>query len=230
MEPPFTGAAIEDATSLAFAPSGRGLLLDRGGRRLRVEGERVQELPGIAYCARFLSEQPILTTKQGQTLFGILPSGTPVVAYAAEAVASQGILFSILGDPPVHCREALLPGVTAIAIESGALWLLGADRGVRLRQGRGGFTVTRTVALPAPAGAASIGPDGALYVGCGASLVRVSGEEPDPPHPLSSVLRDLARRGASLYGLAADRILDLTHLVPAPDGEGPRFAIPSCSA
>ncbi len=231
MAAPFAGVAVEEPVSLDFSAGGRGLLLDHGGRRLRIEGESEQRLPEIACSARWLSEQPILLVKWGQTpLFGgVLPSGTPVVGYPPESVASDGIVFSLLGDPPVHYREPPLPGVSAIAVESGALWLLGGCRAVRMRRGRGGFSVARTVVLPAEPTAACIGPDGALYVGCGSRLVRVFGEAPDPPDPLAVRLVDLARRGTRLFGLAEEGIVDLTAHVPAAEGEGPRFALPSCT-
>ncbi|MHC4225353.1 MAG: hypothetical protein ACYSUN_15290, partial [Planctomycetota bacterium] len=171
----------------------------------------------------------------------LLPNGEMIgemhVPYAATDLALMpggGVLVGvgrtlhrISGVPMAH-EERGLEQIRAIAVESGGVWLVGTkSRAVRLRPVMNGYEVRDFRELPGEPRAATIGPDGELY------LVLEPGDRlqrgTEEPRSLPAVVRELARTGKQLWGCGPDGLLDLTPLVPEPGDDGPAFELPSCN-
>ena len=217
--------------SIDASPAGVVALLSGDGRRL-VLGDAEFELPGEATHLAFFDE-----------VLGVLYADG-----ALRSIDSAGKKVGKLRGPPGALDLAVTPGGSvllsypdrlvrlgareerfgfsggALAVESGGIWIAGDDRAVRLRPVKGGYKTLREIELPAPARAATIGPDGSLY------LLLEPGDRLLGTRllDLDQELGDLTRGPGKLLGAGAGGVVDLTALCPAP-GEGPQFELPSCS-
>jgi hypothetical protein len=233
MEAPFPGGLA----SLDFSAAGRLAVLDERGRRLGLP--EIVEVDPPAFRCRFHGENVALLGADG-LLRTLRPDGSPigemrlpVAATDLAVLASGSVLIGHqsglvrLSESPL--RHATPWPVRAIAVESGAVWVLGDARALRLRPVATGYEPTDELELPAPARAASIGPDGALYAVLepGDRLVSASGGDETLPAPAA----DLARCGARLWICGPQGLFDVTGLlVPRPTDDGPRFDLPSCES
>jgi len=264
MDLPLPGLALEQPSSLAVSEEGRVLVADRAGRpvllhhgadearalfdgdgpralRVRFHGESAVVLADDDRVRTFDAKgKPIgsLPTRAAPAALGVTRSGGVVVGYARRGRQDHGVSFERFGTAAFVYRDSALLDATAIAVESGALWVAGtgaeapASRVLRLRAQPGGLLALQITPLPAPPRAAVVGPDGALYVLLepGESIVRIHADRVGEAVRLEQPLADLARGERALLGCGPRGLADLTHLVPAPDGEGPAFSLPACTS
>jgi len=225
------------ARSLAVSGGGRRALLALDGKHLQLGEAPPRPLEGPALCCRFAGEDLVLLEadgsihflgaccekraafrpREGATCLAPLPSGSLLVAYGEAGAGAHGILLDRLGPRPVAFRGAgEITGALALAVESGAYWMLGPGRALRLRPVPAGLRVTESVELPAPPRAATIGPDSALYVLLepGSRVVRIwSARVGECPAP-GVVLLDLARERDRLLGCGPQGVVDLAACLP----------------
>ena len=217
--------------SIDASPGGVVALLSGDGRRLFLGGAEF-ELPGEATHLAFSGEVLALLYSDG-TLRSIDAGGKkvgelrgPPGALDLAVTPSGGVLLSY-PDRLVRLgarEERFSFSGGALAVDPGGVWIAGEERAVRLRPERGGYETVSELELPAPARAATQGPDGSLY------LLLEPGTRLLGPRAvdLDGELSDLTRGPGRLLGAGAGGVLDLTSLVPAP-GDGPQFLMPSCS-
>jgi len=186
-----------EATHLAFSDETLAVLYADGTlRSIDAAGQKVGELRG----------------PPGALDLAVTPGGSVLLSYADRLVR-------------LGAREDRFPFFGgALAVESGAVWIAGEDRAVRLRPVPDGYETLREIELPAPARAATIGPDGSLYLLLEPGNLLLGGSAMD----LDEELSDLTRGPGRLLGAGENGVVDLTALCPKP-GEGPQFELPSCS-
>ena len=148
----------------------------------------------------------------------VAPSGSVLVGYSPEGVAEHGVLVERLGSSPLTWSDPDWEGVTGLAADSGGVWVVHGTRAQRLRPVPGSFEAAQAVSLPADARAATIGPDGALFVLLepGDRMVRAFGSEIDAPVDAPTALMDIAGGGGRLWGCGESGLVELTDLVPPP--------------
>ena len=234
MEAPFPGGL----SSLDFSETGVVAVLDETGRRLGI-GAAVHDLDFAASCCRFHGENIALmgsgrlrTLRADGSMIGemhVPPEAADLALLPGGSVlVGTGRTLHRLGDAQVSHEERGLKKIRAIAVESGGVWVAGSERrAVRLRPVEGGYVVRDFLELPGEPCAAAIGPDGELYLVLEPGDRIVRGVE--EPRALPAVVTELARSGRGLWGCGPAGLVDLSALVPAPDGEGPAFDLPSCS-
>lgn len=237
-------------------PSGRVASIRRDGRTLSLDraGEtRTVDLGFEAIRCRFRDEDLVVLGRQSELSsiaadgtkrgvarvredardIAVLPTGSVLVGYGRRA----GVTLERFGEAPCVFQEPAVVEVARLAAESGGAWLLGSaaeapvSRALRLRPVPGGYLVRESVALPAPPRAATIGPDGALYVLLepGASLLRVEAGHAGDPVWLPGRLHDLGRHGKRLLGCGDEGIVDLSRYVPHAVAERHPPELPPCS-
>ncbi len=231
---------------LSFVPSD-----ETGGDRLALE------LVEPGRCVRFFEEQPIVLTTDNELVrlkadgsrgasirvkndpraFAVTPSGSAIVVYGRHGVAEHGVLLERLGDNPLAWTDAPLVDATAVTCDPGGVWVAGTGRDqplsrvVYMRPVPNGYEPIHTVALPRPARALAVGPDGALYVVLepGESLVRVERGRPAAPKRVAAPVRDLVRVGGSLWGCGPRGVVALDAFLPPP-AEPSAFTPPPCTS
>ena len=198
--------------------------LDPPAITCRFHGERIALLGVDSKLRSATSDGKILGNvplRDGATDIAVTAPGSVVVAFDSPPVLQR------FGDAPLEFRHDLLQSASALAVESGAIWVAGPGRALRLRPVPDGLAVLDEVALDLLPLSAAVGPDGALYVVLepGDRMLRVFAEQSviELPEPVS----DIARGGASLWACGASGVIDLTPLLPAPD-DGPQFQLPAC--
>lgn len=217
---------LEQPLSVDISDNGRIAVLDRGGVRLILSGRDPEALDRPARACRFFEEHPLLLfddgllkTATGERRGGAAPSDFAVAPSGSVYVIAGGMLERV-GESPLKYEI----GGTVLATASGGVWVCG-ERAVLLRPVRSGLEVREQHELPSPARAAAVGPDGALYVLLDGGLWRE-----DDVIALDERLVDIAAAPGVLMGCGPSGVVDLTHLVPPPDGGGPRFELPACDA
>ena len=217
---------LEQPLSIDISGSGCIAVLDRGGLRLVLSGRDPEALDRPARACRFFEEHPLLLfddgllkTPTGERQAGATPTDFAVAPSDSVYVIAGGVLERVGELPLRHEIEG-----TALATATGGVWVCG-ERAVLLRPVRSGLDVREEHDLPSPARAAAVGPDGALYVLLDGGLWR-DGEM----IALDERLVDIAAAPGVLVGCGPAGVVDLTHLVPPPDGGGPRFELPACDA
>jgi len=240
------------AGPLAFDVSdgGRVAVLDQGGARLVLSGTHPLTVPldfrGLR--CRFHGESVIVlgaagelrtinaagvtmddaTTHAGAVNLAVMKSGSVVVTFA-----DGDRTLERLGPNACVVRSELLDSATAVAAASGGLWVAGdgpkGPHAVFFRPRAMELQTTSCVVLPANPSAATIGPDGALWLLAGNdNVLRVDAGRVDPPYELPDAVVDLARAGPRLLGLDARGVLDLSALVPPAPGPSPQPDLPAC--
>ncbi len=246
MAAPFPEHFLEQPLSLDVSSGKRMAVLDRGGHRLCLgrEGRPPAAYP-IDFAAtrcRFRGEAVVLLGKEGELRtvgkdgatisearvragavnLAVLRGGSVLVSYGRRGGQAHGITLERLGPTPLVYTDPVLLDATGLAAESGGFWLAGtgsaapAARAVRMRPVPSGLSERAVVALPAPPRAASVGPDGALYVVLepGETLVRVHDGRAEPVTRLPEPAHDLACDRRRLWSCGPRGLCDLTHLVP----------------
>ena len=189
---------------------GQILLLGKDGllRRIRIDGAPVGEV----------------RTRTGAVNLAVDKAGNIVVSYGRAGVAEHGTILERFGPSPVTHADPVLSDATALATESGGIWIGGtgtpapAARMVMVRPTAEGFATHLTVGLKAPPRSAVVGPDGALYVLLepGERLVRAFGGETTAEHDLDEPLTEIGRVATRLVGCGPRGFCDLTGFVPRP--------------
>ena len=250
------GCPLERPFAIDVAPNGRMLLLDHEGKRLCTGQPGEPPSCGTLHVrakSAALLESHILLLEEGAKLhtlhpggaplgavsirprasaLAVAPSGSVLVGYSPEGFVEHGVLVERLGSAPLTWSDPTFDGVTALAADSGGVWVVHGERALRLRPVPGAFEAAQAVTLPAAARAATIGPDGALFVLLepGDSLVRVFGTEVDAPTALPDVLLDIAGGGGRLWGCGEPGLVELTELVPPPEAGGRLGPPPACAS
>ncbi|MEE8106842.1 MAG: hypothetical protein V3T86_15015 [Planctomycetota bacterium] len=247
---------IEDPVSLSAINETHIAFLDRGGDRLVVfAGEELtvlaEGLDGVR-CAARASALVVLDRSGGLPSFelsrGALGAldvraganaivfgrgGSLIVGFGEDARREHGDLIERIGASPASASPEGVDGATALAAESGGVWVGGArpePRMVLLRPSPAGYDERMRFHLPAPPIAAEIGPDGALYVLLepGDKVLRFFAEGDQAVHDLADPpLRDLARAGNRLLGCGPSGLFDLTDLAAEPKHTAPP-ELPPC--
>jgi hypothetical protein len=238
----FPECQLDRPFAIDVASNGRLLLIDHEGMRLCTGSLGEPPSCGTLHVkakSAALLESHIILLEVGAKLHTLQPSGAPIgsvsvrkrasclavapsgsvlVGYGPEGYAEHGVLVERLGSSPLTWSDSELGGVTALAADSGGVWVVHGTWAQRLRPVPGSFETAQTVTLPADARAATIGPDGALFVLLepGDRMVRAFGDEPDPPVDLPAVLLDIAGGGGHLWGCGEPGLVELTDLVPPP--------------
>jgi len=212
----FTTAILQAPVLRARLHGAHLVLLERGDRvRTMTEG-------GMAVGA--------VGVRPGASQLCFAASGSVIVGYGGDGCESHEVSVERLGASPATWSDDAFGPVFALTCDPGGSWVFDAESGLYLRPAAGRFEIAMRVALPSPARAAGRGPDGAVWVLLepGDRLMRVRAGDAEPPIDLPSELRDVAVGLRHIWGIDAHGPVELTHLVPPPDGEGPHFGLPSC--
>ena len=234
------GYEPERPFAVDIAPNGKLLVLDREGLRFGtgMPGEapsccilhvRAKDAVFLDAHIVFLDEEdrvhtlqmsstPIgsIPVRQGATCIGVAASGSVLIGYAPGC--AHGVQLERLGSAPLTWSHLEFRGVSAIACDSGGVWILHERIAWRMRPKPGAVERTHAVELPAPVRSAATGPEGALFVLLepGDALVRVFGDRQDAVQPLEAPLLDIGGGANRLVGCNESGLVDLTGLVPPP--------------
>jgi hypothetical protein len=235
---------LDGPVSFDLAADGRAAVLDRGGRRLLLDGV-AHELAFVALRCRLLGASVLLLDADGALVTlrsdgapagrTMVPPGvvnvavTPSGSVLVSRVDHRPLVERLGGNPDAFDDDAL-PGAPLLTPESGGVWIAGGAHALLLRPDERGFAVRARAALPGDARAGAIGPDGALYalLEPGDGLVRIRAGAVSERIALPSPATELARAGRRLWACGDDGLFECTDLVPRPDGDLAPPDLPAC--
>ena len=236
---------LEAPVAFAIADSGLVACLDRGGARLRLDGEErtfeppagalafhedvltVLDVDRVVSFGRNRGVLSVVPVRAGATAVAVTLGGGLLVGYGES---DHGIIVERLGDHPLELKSPVGFAVRALAVDTGGFWMGGDRRLLGYRPTLGGVTLRADLTLDAAARAMTIGPDGALYVllADGRRLVRVREGEAKDAGVSPEELCSIARHAGSLVGCGATSVIDLSAFVLPPPEKGPEFSLPAC--